>query len=302
MSILDYLYIDLPKLASLQSQMTGKPVASPAGVDLAGFEMDLAAQGQLLDLTRDTRPLRDPGLRQLLGGKLCVKVKGRAVLEDYPRLRQMLDVHAQTAAFANQSVLDGLRSSDDYKQLEMTVAALSDQLKEEVDRNARTESQNRLRQMKDDMDETVSGAGVAQPLEPAVLDGLKAWINSYLADTIVLRVYPLGAAPDEQVMGPLVREHFAGGNASALQFAHGRRPTQALTLLGIVTAVPTAATDDFDPLAEFEGEDIGNARMLEKMHRQAAGHAAALAELSRGCRFPRLMVQPLLVYKSFSPG
>ncbi|MFM6989707.1 MAG: hypothetical protein ACKOWD_00130 [Rhodoferax sp.] len=136
MTLLDYLYTDLPKLASLQSQMTGKPVASHASLDLAGFEMELAAHGHLLDLSRDAtaRPLRDAALRQSLAGTLCVKVKGRAVLEDYPRLRRLLDAHARTAAFANQSVLDGLRGSDDFKQLEMTVAALAEQLKEEVGR------------------------------------------------------------------------------------------------------------------------------------------------------------------------
>ncbi len=304
MTICNYLYADLPKLASLQSQLTGKPVNPNIGVDLAGFEMELAAQGHLLDLSRDNPPrsLRDGALRKVLGHTLCLKVKGRAVLEDYPRLRQQLNSQPQTVLFANQSLLASLRSSDDFQQLEMMATALADQLKEEVNRDARAESQDRLRQVKSEMETALAAAATAHVLDPAVLEGLKTWIDTFLADTISLRIYPAIAAPDEQVMGPLKREHFTDDQMGALQFAQGTLPTEALTLLGIVTALPLQGEDVFNPLAEFEAESLTNAQQLEKNNRLALGHVGALAEHSRNCRFPRVMVQPLLVYRSFAPN
>ena len=304
MTIFNYLYADLPKLASLQSQLTGKPVNPNGGVDLAGFEMELAAQGHLLDLSRDNPPrsLRDAALRKALGHTLCLKVKGRAVLEDYPRLRRLLEAQPQTALFANQSVLASLRGSDDFQQLEMMAAAMSDQLKEEVNRDARALSQERLRELKVEMDTAVANAAVAQAPDPAVLDGLKTWLDAFLADTINLRIYPATATTDEQVMGPLKREHFTDGQLETLHFAYGPVPTEALTLLGIVTALPAQGADAFDPSAEFEAESLANAQQLEKNSRRMLNHITALAEHSRNCRYPRVMVQPLLVYRSFAPN
>ena len=304
MTIFNYLYADLPKLASLQSQLTGKPVNPGGGVDLAGFEMELAAQGHLLDLSRENPPrsLRDAALRQVMGQTLCLKVKGRAVLEDYPRLRRLLEAQPQTARFANQSVLASLRGSDDFQQLEMMAAAMSEQLKEEVNRDARAQSQERLRELKVEMDAGLASAAIAQTPEPAVWEGLKTWIDTFLADTINLRIYPATATPDEQVMGPLKREHFTDGPLETLHFAHGPLPTEALTVLGIVTALPVPGTGAFDPLAEFEAESLTHAQQLEKNSRQTLSHITALADHSRNCRYPRVMVQPLLVYRSFLPN
>lgn len=304
MSICNYLYADLPRMASLQSQLTGKPVSPNGGVDLAGFEMELAAQGHLLDLSRDSPPrsLRDSVLRKQLGQTLCVKVKGRAVLEDYARMRRLLDTQPQTAAFANQSVLTNLRHSDDFRQLEMMAAALADQLKEEVNREARVQTQERLRELKAEMEAALAAAPVAQVPDPAVLDGLKIWIDTFLADSINLRIYPATATPDEQVMGPLKREHFTDGQADTLHIAHGPLPTEALTVLGIVTALPLQGDDAFDPLAEFEAESLTNTQLLEKSSRQALSHVNALAQHSRNCHYPRVMVQPLLIYCSFAPN
>lgn len=304
MTIFNYLYADLPKLASLQSQLTGKPVNPNGGVDLVGFEMELAAQGHLLDLTREnpSRSLRDTALRQKLGQTLCLKVKGRAVLEDYARLRRLLEAQPQTALFANQSVLGSLRGSDDFQQLEMMAAALSDQLKEEVNRDARAQLQDRLRELKLEMDAALAQATVVLTPEPMALEGLRTWIDTFLADTISLRIYLAASAPDEQVLGPLKREHFTDGQLETWHFSHGPRPTEPITLLGIVTGLPVQGVDGFEPSLEFEAESLSNVQQLEKNTRQTLAQISTLAEHSRQGRFPRVMVQPLLVYRSFVPN
>ena len=304
MTIVNYLYADLPKLASLQSQLTGRPVNPAVGVDLAGFEMELAAQGHLLDMSRDNplRSMRDGALRKLLGNTLCLKVKGRAALEDYPRLRRMLEAQPGTARYANQRLLANLRGSEDFQQLEMTLTAMSDQLKEEVNRDARAELQERVRHLKADIEAALAGATAAHEPDPELLEGLKTWIDTFWADTINLRIYPNTAATDEQVLGPLKREHFTDGQWDHLHFAHGSLPTEPLTVLGIVTAIPVSGEDAFNPLAEFDTNLPTNAQTLEKINLQALGHVTALAEHSRNCRYPRVMVQPLLVYRSFVPN
>ena len=163
MTFLDYVHADLPKLASIQSQLNGKPVTNHQALDLAGLEMELDAQSYLLDLSRDSlfRSVRDETICKAFGQTSCIKVKGRAVLDDYSR--------------------------------------------------------------------------------------------------------------------------------------------HALTVVGLITSAPTQTPNAFDPLAEFDLEEASTSQTLELAHRQALGHAAALAQHSRQCRDHRVTVQPLLVYRSFVP-
>lgn len=304
MTIVNHLYADLPKLASLQSQLTGRPVNQATAVDLAGFELELAGQGHLLDLTRENtaRSLRDAALRRSLSQSLCVKVKGRALVQDYARLRRLLDNHAQNAQFANAHVMANLRGSEDFQQLEMLAAAVAEQLRGEVNRDARADSQDKLRQLKADIDAAVADATVAPVIDTATVDGLKIWIDTFWSNAIHLRLYPSATDPDEQVLGALKRDHFIDDALDHLLFAYGATPTEPLTVLGLVTAIPSQKNDGMDSLLAYSAETLSNTMILEKANSQALAHLTTLDQHSRTCDFPRVMVQPLLVYRSFVPN
>jgi hypothetical protein len=306
MPLIDYLYVDLPKLISLASQLSGtaEALADANPARLQALEAALAAQGYLLDLSASdpNRSLRDAGLRGLLATTLCVKVTGRAVIEDYPRIRKSLDALPDAVAFVNKSVQASVRNTDDFRQTELTIAAEAEQLKEDSDRDSRAASQSRIAQMKADLDEAIGAATTATGVEQWVLDGMKAWIDTYLANIINLRVYPSASRPDEQVFGNLKRECFAEQNLASLYFALGANPTSAITLVGMVTSVPADEADPFDPLAEFERETLSNPQTLEKGNRDVLKSVNTLEKLMRTCQYPRVMVQPLMVYRSFAPN
>ncbi len=308
MPLLDYFYVDLPKVASLHSQLVpaGSRDATPDGAKpshaaLAAFERDLAAQGYLLDLTPDgtRRSLRDPAQRQNLAATLCVRVTGRIVIEDYERIRRAMDTLPEAVAFVNKSVQTSVRSTDDFRQLEMTVVAEAEQLREDTDRTSRAASQARLQQMKSDLDEALRAAITATEVDQWMLDGLKSWIDTYLPGVINLRVHPLADSVDEHVFGRLKREHFFEHGLDALHDAGGATPTAMITLVGVVSAVPVEGPDAFNPLVEFDREGLTNAQTLEKSHRDVLQNMDALAQLARACRYPRVMVQPLMVYRRF---
>lgn len=315
--LLDYLYVDAPKLTSIHGQITfaggstrptssdlGWSAAQPQPSQLMALESELGAQGFLLDLTLDSLPrsLRDPNLRKQLGSTFCIKVAGRAVFEDFQRIRRGLDTLADLAAFVNRSVESGVRNTDDFKQLEMTISAIAEELKENTDRTSRAESQSRLQQMKGDLDDAVSAAATVQGVEPWVIEGLKTWIDGHLAGAIRLRLYPAIDSPDEQVLGNLKRENFQDASLDAVHFSRGSMPTERLTLVGVVTALPTAGPDPFNPMAEFDREELTNPQALDKAHRDALGRLDVLEQLARNCRFPKVMVQPLLLYRSVKPN
>ena len=308
MSIRDYLYLDLPKLISLHGQISGTAGGQLASAEgfanahpshLLTLEKALVAQGYLLDLAQGSNvSLRTSNLRNALANTLCVKVTGRAVIDDYQRIRRSMDALPGGVAFINNSVQAIVRGTDDFRQLEMTIAAEAEQLKEDTDRTSRAAAQGRLLQMRSDLDEAINAATTVSGVEQWALDGLKTWIDSYLADIINLRVYPSTKFPDEQVMGNLKRECFLEQNLASLQFAHGASPSLPLTLVGIVTSVPAEDPDSFNPLAEFERETLSNPQTLERSNREVLKSINAVENLARSCSFPRVMVQPLMVYRS----
>ena len=312
MPLVDYLYLDLPKLTSLQAQVSGsgagaqtaEQLANASPAPLLALEAALAAQGYLLDLTPggSHRSLRDTSLRSALSKTLCVKLTGRAVIEDYRRIRRSIDALPEAVAFVNKSVQANVRNTDDYRQTELTIAAEAEQLKEDSDRDSRAATQSRIAQMKADLDDAISAATTATGVEQWVLDGMKAWIDTYLSDIIKIRVYPSANFPDEQVLGNLKRECFQEQDLESLHFALGADPTSSITLVGIVTTVAAEDADAFDPLKEFDRETLSNSQTFEKGSSEALKSINALEQLTRTCHFPRVMVQPLMVYRSFAPN
>ena len=69
-----------------------------------------------------------------------------------------------------------------------------------------------------------------------------------------------------------------------------------------MTSVPAEDPDSFNPLAEFERETLSNPQTLERSNREVLKSVNAVENLARSCSFPRVMVQPLLVYRSFLPN
>jgi hypothetical protein len=313
MSLQDYLYVDLPKLMSLHAQVSGSGTGAQAAAEqlananpshLAALEAELAAQGYLLDLTQGgvSRSLRNAQLRRTLATTLCVKVMGRVVIEDYQRLRRSMDTLPDDVAFVNKSVQASVRNTDDFRQTELTIAAEAEQLKEDSDRDSRAASQSRIAQMKSDLDDAINAATTVHGAEQWVLDGLKSWIDNHLAGIVNLRVYPSLQFADEQVFGNLKRECFVEQNLDSLHFAMGANPSSSITLVGIVTSVPAEEADAFDPLVEFDRETLSNPQTFEKGSREVLKSINTLEQLTRTCHFPRVMVQPLLVYRSFAPN
>ncbi len=304
MPLYDYLYADLPKVASLHSQLSGATPGAQAAT-LANhrlfqeLETGLAEQGYLLDLSGDQA---GRSLRKRLSTALCIKVTGRAVVEDYQRIRGLADAFPNAATFLNKSVESTVRNSDDFKQLEMMVAALTEELKENLDREARAAGQSRLKESKTELDETIAAATLVKEIEPAVLDCLKAWIDTFLPGIVNLRIYPTPDAPDEQVFGHLKREYFDGQDLNAFHFARGASPSLPLTMVGIVTALPPEGQDAFNPLAEFARDGLANGETLENNMREVFQRFDTTEQLVRTCSFPRIMVQPLMVYRSTDPS
>jgi hypothetical protein len=345
MPLYDYLYVDLPKVISLYSQITGGVVESREATQeharsadnkrnydfkvfrhdaggtendkggikefikphhslLAELESELAAKGYLLDLTKQvpSPSLRDPELRALLSTSLCIKVTGRAVIEDYERLKGTASAFPDVAKLINKSIESAFKDSPDYKELQEQLEVLGGQVKAEKDRNTKATKEAQLKRARASLATMATSAGSVGAVDQWILDGLKTWIDTFLPGIINLRLYPSLDHPDEQFFGHLKREHFEDRDQSSFHFTYGSVPTEPISLIGIVTAIPTELEDDFKPLAEFAREGLANTESVESAFRGVFRGFDGMEQMIRTCRFPRVLVQPLVVYRSVEPN
>lgn len=345
MPLYDYLYVDLPKVISLYSQLTGgvvesretthehaktadnkraydfrvfrhdaggtandksgtKELIKPHHAVLAELEEELTRQGYLLDLDAGNgeRSLRDSELRQLLSNTLCVKATGRAVIEDYERMKGISKDFPEVAKFVNKSIEGGVKDTPGYKEVEAQLQSLGEQLKGEKDRNKKAAGESRLRQLKAELAKFVSSASTVGVVDQWILDGFRTWVDTFLPGIINLRVYPSLERPDEQIFGHLKREYFEDTNTSSFHFAYGSVPTEPISMIGIVTAIPSESSDSFNPLSEFARDGLMSAESVESGFRGLFRGFDGIEQLVRTCRFPRVLVQPIVVYRSVKPN
>lgn len=345
MALYDYIYVDLDKVISLYSQMTGgvvevlersaershstdtkrncdfkvvKHATGEKGLEksssretikphhalLKEMEEALASEGYLVDLTDSevAKSFRDSVFRAQLKDTFCIKVRGRAVIEDYERLKAIAADFPEVVKLINKSGESALLTSPAYLELKAQLDEADTARKTMKDRNARRDEEQRLKKMKEKLSILVAAATQVKMVDQWVLDGMKTWIDAFLSGIVNLRVYPHVDRPDEHVFGHLKKQCFEDVDTSSFHFTYGSFPTENLTMLGIVTSVPAEEGEAFKPLTEFEKKDLADHESVERAFRGIFRGFDGLEQMIQTCRFPRILVHPLTVYRSVAPN
>jgi hypothetical protein len=345
MALYDYIYVDLDKVISIYSQMTGgvvevlersaehsrsadnkrnydfkvfkhdaggtendkstsKEVIKPHHALLKEMEDALITKGYLIDLTNPAaaKSFRDVDFRAQLKETFCIKVSGRAVIEDYERIKSVAAVFPEVVKLINKSGEAALFDSTEYLELKAQLEADEKSLKSIRDSNKRSSEEKRLRTIKGALSELLKTASKVNTVDQWILDGMKTWIDAFLPGIVNLRIYPSIDRPDEHVFGHLKKQCFEDVEASSFHFTYGSFPTESLTMIGIVTSVPGEEGEQFRPLAEFERENLVDSESVERGFRGVFRGFDGLEQMIRTCRFPRVLVHPLTVYRSVAPN
>lgn len=345
MSLYDYIYVDLDKVISLYSQMTGgvveiiqrstessrtadnkrnydfkvfkhdaggtdiekgtsKETIKPHHALLKELEEALAISGYLVDLTapETAKSFRDPDFRSQLKNMFCIKVCGRAVIEDYERMKGIANSFPEVVKLINKSGEWALLSSPEYITLKDKLTAAETALKGVKDRNMRAAEGQSIKKMKEALSTVIAGSPKIDMVEQWILDGMKTWIDAFLPGIVNLRVYPNTDRPDEHVFGHLKKTCFEDIDTSSFHFTYGSFPTEPLTLIVIVTSVPSEEGEHFKPLSEFEKSELADHESVERGFRGLFRGFDGLEQMIRTCHFPRVLVHPLTVYRSVAPN
>jgi hypothetical protein len=282
-----------------EEKSASKAVIKPHHSVLTELEEGLTERGYLVDLTAPSqfRSLRDDRLRNLLTTKLCLKVRGRAVIEDYERVKSITQVYPDILKLINNSVELSLRQSPQFIELQRQLDKIQLEVRQHKNHNANLLLQQQLKDAERSVEQFLSSQGKLG-VEPWILDGIKTWIDAFLPGIVNLRIYPSTDLTDEHIFGHLKKNCFQDTDSNSFHFTYGSVPTEALTLVGIVTSVPTENGDTFKPLIEFEKETLADYESIENVFRGMFRGFDGIEQMIRTCRFPRVLVQPLMVYRS----
>lgn len=340
MQLYDFIYVDLDKIISIYSQMTGgivevlerstessrsadnkrnydfkvfkhdaggtkndrnaiKEVVKPHHALLSETEEALATNGFLVDLTDSTiaKSFRDPEFRAQLKETFCIKVRGRAVFEDYERMKTIAADFPEVVKLVNKSSESNLLASQEYAELKSNLDAAENALQSIQDRNARSREKQRIAHVREELAKQVAKATKISAVDQWILDGMRTWIDTFLPGIVNFRVYPNLELPDEHVFGHLKKRCFEDAEFGALHFTYGSFPTEDLTMVGVVTSVPSEVGETFKPLAEFEKADLADYESVERAFRGVFRGFDGMEQMVRTSRFPRILVQPLTVYR-----
>lgn len=276
-----------------------KEVIKPHHSILLELEAALQSNGYMLEFgSKYNRSLRDTETRKLLELSPCIKVSGRAVIEDYERIKGVAQVFPDLLAFINKSIESSNKETPAYKELQTQLSQLQTQLRNEKDRDKKKKYEELLKTTKHQVETMISTFGTVKGVDQWVLDGLKKWIDSLLPGIINLRIYPDMNRPDEHIFGQLKRECFEESDSTSFHFTHGSFPTGELSVVGLVTSVPAKDGEAFQPLAELQTNSASSQESFENGFRSVFRGFDGLEQLIRTSRYPRVIVQPLVVYRT----
>lgn len=340
MKLYDYLYVDLEKAISLYSQLTGgvvelkesqtengltsnnkrnydfkvfkhdaggvehekeqsKTTIKPHHAVLQELEEELSSAGYLLDLDNigDSKSLKSPDIREVLKNTLCVKCTGRVVFEDYERMKKIGRDFPAIAELINKSHLATLEQTPAYHTIIEKIKTLN-----ETKGSQKSQARKEAKELQDGLDALVASSTGVDIVPQWILDGMKTWIDAFLPNITNIRVYPFADEDDEHLFGHLDANNFSIDDPTAFHFTYGSFPTEEFTILGIVTSVPSDEEEKFKPLSEFEKNELEDHESVENGFRGMFRGFDGMEAMVRTCRYPRVLVHPILVYRQTSPN
>lgn len=344
----DFIYLDMDKISSLYSQISGGIVQSfemssassknsknLRNYDFKVFKHDaggtetesqdlkeirvshheiygeleraLFENGYAAEIGTDVKKedIESGNALNIFESALCVKAEGNIVLEDYERITRIADNHEDITGFINQSIESSLHETPELKELLDKIDVMKNNIKTMKNGSQNNNAKNEIKVFEDTLRELVESKLIGK-VDKWIIDGLKTWVRVFLPDVFNIRLYPFMDLLNFHVMSNVKRDFFLDDNTESVHYLFGSKPTIKVTMLGVITSIPRKGEDSFEPMKEFEGEDLdkeGNEHLsVESAYRGVFRGFDGFEELIRTCRHPRIMVQPIAIYRAVKPN
>jgi hypothetical protein len=337
MSLYDYIYVDLDKVVSLYSQLTGGVVEviekyrdqnsvreNKRNYDFKVFKHDAADN---LEKNRGERETLKPHHSFLQ--ELEEKLESDGYLIDISKDKKALSLKNDRVRETLKNALcikcTGRVVIEDYERIknisiafpdivELISASTKAAFKEtpeyqealgyiqaiqstSSDRNNQAKNKSLIKEKERELERMLNDAVLVQNVEPWVLEGMRTWIDSFMSGITNIRVYPSIKNPDEHIYGHLELNNFLIQSSNSFHFTYGSFPTEEMTMIGIITSVPNMGGESFDPLTEMNKNNLADDESIERAFRGIFRGFDGLEAMIRTNRYPRILVYPILVYR-----
>ncbi|HYG75634.1 MAG TPA: hypothetical protein VEK08_11575 [Planctomycetota bacterium] len=297
--VLDILYFDAAKCASILQQLGEAPSQEPDFARLKRFE-ELAFQGGAgLDVNTLAGPgVEAPYINEKVKAVPYVRAEGWTSMEDYDRFKNMADNSNAMIEFIGRCTVNALEQSAEYQKAQQELDNVRAAAKKEVDRNKRAGMEARVKHLETRFRNMVAEQTQMNGLPDWMVAGFGLFIESFLRGRIHLRCFPFDGIPEFQLLANLKRDCFVAGSFDNLISAYGTRPTAKLTMLGFVTAAPDAKGHPFNFMSQFARPAVAQQdAKLEQAFRQFFNALEMLEGLIGFSRYPNITVYPIAVYR-----
>lgn len=246
-------------------------------------------------------------IHELTANSQYVRAEGWAVIDDFERMKLLLDNFNAILEVIQQSHRFSLEQTEEYKSLRSQIEEQKAGADSERDKNRRHEMRQLAQKGEKLLQSTIESSistVAGNRLPDWLVEGIKLWIKVFHGEQIHLRIFPNDAVPRFQLLANLKRKAFVEEQLDHVLFAYGRRPTTKLTVLGLVTSAPSDEGHPFDPMAEFAQESgIGSDTLaMERSFRNAFAGMEGLEAFGRFARFPVVTVYPIAVFRTMRPA
>lgn len=259
---------------------------------LIRIEEKLDGLGVLVDLNNefDNSNADAELIRSKLSGTSYVRAKGWASIEDYKQIYKIIGKFNELADYIGKC---SLINKKEYKEIVGQLKTAKVEASDGKNKIARIKARN----LEDKLKEMEQFKEIT-PLEKWFTDGLGLFIDTLMPERINFRIYPFESVPEFQVIANLKRECFVDENLDNILFAYGVRPNVKLTIIGLITSIPSRDGTEFRPVVQACLE--GNKPDLSESFQNLFVAMEGIEKLVRFSKYPNITIYPLAVYHSIS--
>lgn len=287
------LKIYKPEFEKVSSEKTSQLESRILHHDLLiRIEEKLDGLGVLVDLNNefDNSNANAELIRSKLSGASYVRAKGWASIEDYKQIYKIIGKFNELADYIEKCCLINKK---EYKEIVEQLKIAKVEGNDGKNKSARIKARN----LEDDLKKLEQIKEIT-PLEKWFIDGLSLFIDTLMPERINFRVYPFESVPEFQVIANLKRECFVDGNLDNILFAYGIRPNVKLTIIGLITSIPSRDGTEFKPIVQVSSEV--NKPDLSEAFQNLFVSMQGIENLVRFSKYPNITIYPLAVYHSIS--
>jgi len=241
-------------------------------------------------------------IREMIKEVPYIQVNGWTVLEDYRKISRITSQFNEIAEFINKCNENTLKNTQQYKQLERLISDKEEELKRIKDRNKKSIEGQTINNLKKELSKSIeTNLQRVGTIDKWLQDGIIKWIEVFLKNRIIFRIYPFESSPSFQVLCNLKSECFIDQEVEHFFRSYGYKPNIKLSAFGLITSIPSKNEEEiFNPLQEFQNVEILSDKMkFESAFRKVFQAMDNIEDFSKYSRYPNITIYPIAIYRDF---